>query len=208
MSKTTGRRAITDELLTAFEERFCHEYLIDLNATAAAVRAGSKATRPKEVGYQLLQKERVRARILQLMQERSQRTQIDADSVLLELAKIGFANMLDYVIVRKDGMAYVDLSRLTRDQAAAIQEVTVDVLAVEEEPGGDKVPVKRVKFKLSDKTRALELIGKHLGMFPTTIKGSIHHTHSFEQALEEVLGGDGDGGSDDEADDAFDPEAE
>lgn len=182
------RKEITRHHLTAFEERFCHEYLVDLNAQQAAIRAGSKAKKPKEIGRKLLRNPLVQARIQQLMEERSKRTQIEADSVLQELAKIGFANMLDYIEVQEDGTAYVNLSRLTRDQAAAIQEVTVDV--IEDGSGDDRVPVKRIKFKLADKIRPLELLGKHLGLFPTTVKGTLHHIHTYEDALREVMEGD------------------
>lgn len=84
-------------------------------------------------------------------------------AVLEELAKIGFANMLDYIQTQPDGYAYVDLSKLTRDQAAAIQEVVVE--EYKEGRGEDARDVKRVKFKLADKKGALVDIGKHLGMF-------------------------------------------
>ena len=74
----------------------------------------------------------------------------------------GFSNMLDYVKV--DGPdAFVDLSTLTRDQAAAIQEVTVE--DYKDGRGENARDVRRVKVKLSDKRAALVDIGKHLGMF-------------------------------------------
>lgn len=71
--------------------------------------------------------------------------------------------MLDYMTVQSDGYAYVDLSRLTREQAAAIQEITVE--EYKEGTGEEARNVKRVKFKLADKRAALVDIGRHFGLF-------------------------------------------
>src|SRR5262249_31213517 len=91
------------------------------------------------------------------------RLAITKEAVLAELARIGFANMLDYVRINGDGDPVVDLSALDRDKAAAIQEVIVD--SYDEGRGDDAKTVKRVKFRLGDKQTALVSLGKHLGMF-------------------------------------------
>jgi phage terminase small subunit len=96
------------------------------------------------------------------MAKRAARTEITSDRVLNELAKIGFANMADYVQI-VGGEPVIDLSSMTRDQAAAINEVTVEDF--KDGRGEDARDVRRVKFKLSDKRAALVDIGKHLGMF-------------------------------------------
>jgi phage terminase small subunit len=75
--------------LTAKQQRFCEEYLIDLNATQAAIRAGYSEKRAAEIGYQLLHKTTVSAQIQLLRSERSQRTAITADKVLDDIARIG-----------------------------------------------------------------------------------------------------------------------
>ena len=82
--------------------------------------------------------------------------------IIQELALIGFANMQDYIAIQ-NGDAFVDLSKLTRRQAAAICEVTSEVYM--EGKGDEAKAVKRTKFKLSDKRAALVDLGKHLGMF-------------------------------------------
>lgn len=87
---------------------------------------------------------------------------ITKERILSELAKIGFANMLDYVEVNGRDIT-MDFSALNRDQAAAISEVTVDTYM--EGRDDDAVEVKRVRFKLGDKRAALVDMGKHLGMF-------------------------------------------
>ena len=81
--------------MTKKQKRFVEEYLIDLNATQAAIRAGYKAKngqRASEIGHELLQKTQVSEAISEAIAERSKRTGINADRVLLELARIAFVN--------------------------------------------------------------------------------------------------------------------
>lgn len=150
--------------LTPKQDRFCQEYLIDLNATQAAIRAGYSEKTANVIASENLAKPYLQARIAELKAKREQRTEITQDKVLSELAKMGFANMDDYTVVRDNGDIVHDFSGLTRDQAAAITEVTTETYL--EGRGDDAERVKRVRLKLSDKKGALELIGKHLGMFP------------------------------------------
>jgi phage terminase small subunit len=86
----------------------------------------------------------------------------DKQAVLAELARMAFANMLDYVRVDPAGHADVDLSRLDRDKAAAVDEVIVDYADARD---GEQRNVKRVRFKLTDKRAALVDLGRHLGLF-------------------------------------------
>lgn len=78
--------------LTAKQERFCEEYLIDLNATQAAIRAGYSVESAGSIGSENLTKPEIRARIDTAMAERSKRTGINADRVLRELGRIAFLN--------------------------------------------------------------------------------------------------------------------
>jgi hypothetical protein len=71
--------------------------------------------------------------------------------------------MQDYVRLDKYGDPRVDYARLTRDQAAAISEITID--EYKEGRGPHAVPVKRIRIKLADKRAALEALGRHLGLF-------------------------------------------
>jgi phage terminase small subunit len=156
--------------LTAKQAAFVQEYLVDLNATQAAIRAGYSAKTAEQQGYQLLQKTSVAEAVKAGMDARAEKTGITAERVLSELALIGFANMLDYVQPREDGLVYLDMSALTREQAAAIQEVTVDQYIEPTGNGDEKRSVNKVKFKLSDKRAALVEIGKHLGMFKDRVE--------------------------------------
>ena len=149
--------------MTPKQERFVQEYLVDLNATQAATRAGYSPKTANEQGARLLANASILAAIAAAKAKRADRTEITADRVLQELAKIGFANMADYMRSGPDGDPYLDFSELTRDQAAALIEVTVEDF--KDGRGESARDVRRVKFKLADKRAALGDIGKHLGMF-------------------------------------------
>lgn len=113
---------------------------------------------------------KVMARVNELLGNAAKRAEVTIAKVIEELARLGFANMLDYVRVGSDGDAYVDLSTLTREQAAAIQEVTVEDF--KDGRGEGARDVRRVKFKLADKRAALVDLGKHFGAF----KERVEHT--------------------------------
>jgi phage terminase small subunit len=160
---------MANDQLTPKMQIFRDEYLVKLNATQAYIKAYSTSQRTisqavaEANGPRLLGNARVAASIRDAMQERSRRTEISADMVLRELAAMGFANMSDYVTVQGDGTAFVDLSVVTKEQWAAVQEITIDEYT--EGKGEYARDVKKVKIKLADKKGNLELIGKHLGMF-------------------------------------------
>ncbi|MCU1286401.1 MAG: hypothetical protein JWO13_2751 [Acidobacteriales bacterium] len=146
------------------QARFVEEYMLDLNATKAALRAGYSARTANKIGSQLLGKTRIREAIAQSMEARSKRTQHSADAVIRELSYIGYANMMDYMTITPTGEAFVDFSKLTREQAAAIQEITIDE-AAGGAGDGRREKVQRTRFKLADKRGALELLGKHEKLF-------------------------------------------
>jgi phage terminase small subunit len=112
---------------------------------------------------QLLRNLKVQAAVQAAVAARSQRTEVTADNVVRELAKLGFANMLDYLRSNPGGDLYLDFSALTRDQAAALQEATVEDYV--EGRGENAREVKRVRFRLADKRAALVDLGRHLQIF-------------------------------------------
>lgn len=148
--------------LTEKKKRFAQEYVVDLNGTAAAIRAKYPERSARSRASKLLAEPEVQAYVQDLQAEKAKRCEISADKVLSELAKIGFANMADYIQVSGANI-FVDLSKMTRDQAAAVSEITVEEYM--EGRGEAAREVKRTKFKLSDKRAALCDLGKHLGLF-------------------------------------------
>jgi phage terminase small subunit len=149
--------------LTDKQRLFVAEYLVDLNATQAAIRAGYSEKTARQQGQRLLTNVDIRRAIEEAEAERLERLGVRAERVLEELARLGFSNMLDYLNISRDGEPYVDLSEMTREQAAAVQEVIVEDFL--DGRGEDAREVRRVKFKLADKKAPLELLGKHLKLF-------------------------------------------
>lgn len=144
--------------LTDKQQRFVAEYLIDLNATQAAIRAGYRVgnnQRASEIGMQLLQKTPVSEEIEKAMAERSRRTGITQDRVLNELAKIAFANAKD-ILDFKTATVKEDASE---EDLACIQAVKV------KRQTSSKGTLEERQVILYDKKAALELLGKHLGLF-------------------------------------------
>lgn len=152
--------------LTAKQQRFVDEYLIDLNASQAAIRSGYSEATARSQGQRMLTNADIAEAVNRAIEDRAKRVGVTQDMVLRELAKMGFSNMLDYLTPRNDGLVSIDFSALTREQASAIQEVTIDQVRLpEKDEKGNDVRADRVKFKLADKRGSLELLGKHLGMF-------------------------------------------
>lgn len=150
--------------LTEKQQRFVDEYLIDLNATQAAIRAGYSVKTAQEQSARLLSKVMVQQAIAEQMAERSKRTGVNQDRVVLELAKIAFVNAAD-VINAEDATIKIGA---TSDDTAAIQSVKVKVIPTKEGEGIER------EVRLNDKLKALELLGKHLGMWNDKLDVSVN----------------------------------
>ena len=137
------------------QDIFVDEYLIDLNATQAAIRAGYSVKTADQQGSRLLANVKVQSKIAKEMAERSKRTGVNQDRVVLELAKMGFVNPAD-VIDLKTGEILPDA---TDDDLACIQSVKVKKTI----KGKSVIEEREVKFY--DKAKALEKLGQHLGMW-------------------------------------------
>ena len=138
--------------MTKKQKRFCEEYLIDLNATQAAIRAGYSPETAGAIGAENLKKPQIQKAIARAMADRSRRTGVNADRVVMELAKIAFVNAAD-VIDADDATLKADAAD---EDLAAVQSVKVKTFG---EDGVER------EIKLADKIKALELLGRHLGMF-------------------------------------------
>lgn len=131
--------------LTVKQERFVEEYLVDLNATQAAIRAGYSSKTAEQMGYQLLQKTSVQKALREAIDKRSKRTGITQEKVIEEIGKIAFAKAHDY--------SDADL-------------------------------------KYSNKLKALELLGKHLGMFDGKSGQDAEKSNNLLHAVKESAGED------------------
>lgn len=161
--------------MTAKQKRFCDEYLIDLNATQAAIRAGYAEKRASEQAYQLLQKTTVQEYIQKRKADRIERTEITQDMVLRELAIIAFSNAADYAsIVEKQATAEVEgtVIPLLDENGNPLMYRTVEPVLTADLTEDQKKALAVIKkgrdgfeIKPYDKVKALELIGRHLGMW-------------------------------------------
>lgn len=149
-------------------ERFAREYVIDLNGKRAAIAAGYSASRAEVTASELVRNRKVCQRIDQLMTERASKLEVKSEKVVEELARLAFSNMQDYTRTDEYGKPVLDLSNLTRDQFAAVQEIREDTTGGSGD--GERKVVIRTTLKLSDKTKNLELLGRHLGMFQDNLK--------------------------------------
>lgn len=144
--------------LTDKQKRFVDEYLVDLNATQAAKRAGYK---DPNIGRQLITKNNVSEEIRKRKKELSDKTGITQERVLRELAKIAF---FDPRKLFQDNGQPKDITMLDDDTAGAL--AGLDVMEEYEGHGQDREFVGYTKkYKIADKLRALDALGKHLGLF-------------------------------------------
>lgn len=154
--------------LTDKQKAFVNEYLIDLNSTQAAIRAGYSKKNADKIGSQLLGKTRVSEEIRKAMAKREKRTEITQDRVLKELAIIGFAKVTDYVSVQNGSVLIRNTDDIDEEKLSAIAGIKKNQFGIE------------VKFH--DKVKSLELIGEHLGMW----NGNNGNTDALEK-LDTIL---------------------
>lgn len=140
--------------MTNKQKRFIEEYLIDFNATQSAIRAGYSVDTAKDIGCENLAKPNIKKAIEKALAERSRRTGITQDRVIQELARVAFVNFND--VVDENGEIKSDASA---DDLACVESYKVE--------NGDSINGSSSKreVKLASKMKALELLGKHLGMF-------------------------------------------
>lgn len=174
--------------MTPKQQRFVEEYLIDLNATQAAIRAGYSPDTARAIGYENLTKPDIADAVAAAQAQRSARTEITQDRVLRELAKIGFADMRK--LLRWTG----NQPRMDVDAAEDSGEVEISVAnfvglfdsdELDDDTVGAIAEISQnkdgaLKVKLHDKQAALVSIGRHLGMF----KDRVEHTGKDGGAIE------------------------
>lgn len=139
-------------MLNEKQKRFVSEYIIDLNAKQAAIRAGYSPKGAEPQASRLLSNAKIQVEIAKAMEDRGKRTGITQDRVLAELSAIAFAKATDYVEVDDDGSVKIKpTAELTEEQKKAIASI--------------KEGANGIEIKLTDKTKALEMLSRHLGLF-------------------------------------------
>jgi len=141
--------------LTNKQQRFIEEYLVDLNATQAAIRAGYSAKTAGVIGYENLTKPQIKEALAEARQKLAERTAVSAERVIREYARLAFVDPRSIFTWGPGGVAVKDSAELSADDAVCVLEVSHEVTEA-----GTKVRV-----KVHDKKAALEALAKHLGLF-------------------------------------------
>ncbi len=153
-------------LKNAKHEKFAQNIAKLQSQDAAYAAAGYKPNASH--ASRLARNGKVKARVAELVEKGAEKAEIDVAKVLAELAKIGFCNMLDYVGFTTEGDPFVTFANMSRDQAAAVKEITIEEF--KDGRGDDARDVRKVSFKLADKRAALVDIGTHLKMFTQKVE--------------------------------------
>lgn len=160
--------------LTEQQEKFALEYLVDLNARQAAIRAGYSEKTAASQASRLLTNVNIQKLISEGRKKLAHKTEITVERILTEYARIAFMDIRD--AYTEDGKLK-PIQDMPKDVAAAISGI--DFEAMFEGSGEDRTRVgDLVKIRLSDKTKALDSLSRHLGMFNDQlfVRGLIGHT--------------------------------
>jgi phage terminase small subunit len=142
--------------LTDKQEMFCKEYLIDLNATQAAIRAGYSKKTAKEQGCENLTKPNIQIKIAELKESRSKRVEVDSDYVLKELLNWADGDYTELMLLTAKQIK--ELSPEIRRLITGFKRVTRRI------PGTDEQEV-QIEVKFIDKQKAMEMIARHIGFY-------------------------------------------
>lgn len=181
--------------LTEKQKRFCDEYLIDLNATQAAIRAGYSPKGMNKRVTRMMANEGIMNYIQQHMKDREKRTEITQDKVLKELAAIAFSNgskyakIVDKKVYDEEGKPIIDFETGEQLTYKTVEFKNTDDLKEEEKKAIFSIHKGKdgIKVETYDKMKALELLGKHLGMFTNKVEVSGNVNNPFENLTTEEL---------------------
>ena len=185
--------------MTNAQKRFCDEYLIDLNATRAYKVAYSRCKKDETAnvnGSKLLRNTKVQEYISEKQKDIEKRTEVTQDMVIKELAAIAFSKASDYASLKRmertipiyESGVIVDYKR---EEYIGIEFTPTNELSEEQKKA--LAGIKEGKFGIQvdscDKVKALELLGKHLGMFKekVTIDGNVNTNNPFSGMSTEEL---------------------
>lgn len=140
------------------QKRFCQEYIVDYNGTQAVIRAGYSTNNPSQMAWELLEKPLVQEYFKALQSKQQERTGINADMVLQGLLRV--ANLDPRKLLDNDG-TLKPISEWDDDSALSVASIEFAALA---RPDGESI-AKTIKVRNNDRMKALELLGKHLGIF-------------------------------------------
>lgn len=167
--------------LTARQEQFCNEYIVDLNATQAAIRAGYAEKNAAKEASRLLGLSHIQEQIAERKSERIERTKVDADYVLNRLVQI---DQMDVADILDDQGGVRPISQWPKIWRQFISGVDVTEVGGKGDDEGAIIVLKKIKWP--DKVKNLELIGKHIDVQAFKERASHEHTGPNGEPLEMV----------------------
>jgi len=184
--------------MTDAQKRFCEEYVLDFNATRAYKTAYpncKKKDTARRLGSRLMTKEDITNYIQELLNESRERNKVTQDMIIKELSNIAFFNIKN--IYKEDG-SLKKVTELDDETARAISSVKTiqraGAMKLEINPNGkdkeipiEHIPEQTIEIKANDKKGALELLGKHLGMFKDKVE--IEQNKPFEISIKVIKNG-------------------
>lgn len=156
----TRRKTTADTPLNPRQAAFVDEFPIDLNGTQAAIRAGYSKKSAPQIARDLLARPHVAKAIQEAKRKRAERTNVTQDMVIEELRRVAFLDPRRVMSWGPDGVTFVDSESLTKEESACVVEAGQTIT----KDGGS------IRVKLADKMKALELLGRHLGMFEDKLR--------------------------------------
>lgn len=159
---------------TARQAAFIDNYMISRNASDAARKAGYAPKDANVQGPRLLSNVGIKTEVDRRIGEQRQASKLNAQWVIDRLMRFADANLSDCMVSEGNGPPVLRLNNLTREQAYALNSVTVEEF---KDGRSDKREVRRVKFSLADRVKSLELLGRRLKLFGDTL--DVNHKHSL-----------------------------
>jgi len=173
-----GSEALTAHGLTAQQQRFCVEYLVDLNGKGAAIRAGYAEDSAKSQAASMLQTEAIQVNLRRLMRKRERNYELSSERVLKELTKVAFSDIRD---LYDDNGNMIPMNELDDNIAPAVASIKV-----KERFGKNGDSEIEKEIRLWDKPKGLELLGKHFKLYTDLIEAKVD-TMTDEEAAERAL---------------------
>ncbi len=164
--------------MTKKQKLFVEEYLVDLNATQAYIRAGYKYKNNNVAGVEgvkLLRKPNIQAEIARRIKEREKRVEVSQDRIIEELANLSFTDRTDIVSISSGRLVIKDFDELTEAQKSCISGVKETKFGIE--------------ITFYNKEKSLELLGRHLGIFTDKVelRGEVNTNNPFSGLTTEEL---------------------
>ena len=163
-------------VLTAKQQAFVKHYLVSLNASKSCIEAGYSPKYANRQAAALLAKPHIQEAIREEMAKRCERVEVTQDQVVAELAKVAFGDPRAVMEWGPHGVKLKPSDELDKNSVAQVADIA---------NGGEDGP----RVKLHDKLKALELLGKHLGMFTDkfSLQGSMEVRHGTDPELEKLI---------------------